>query len=403
MKNIGIIIQKLKNGGAERAAANLSIDLSEKYNVYLIVFDSTDITYKYAGNLIDLKLPPQKSIFGKLRYMIKRISKVKKIKKQYNLDYCISFLTGANIVNVLSKQKEKAITSERNYMSFFSKGKLDDFIIKYVCKKADKIVSLSKLVKEDLVNYYKVDSKKVIPIYNSCDRERLYLTSDETEKVKASLENNNRYIITMGRLSYQKGQWHLIKAMRLVKEQFPNAKLLILGKGELEDDLKKLTKNMNMENDVQFLGYLKNPHTILEKCEIFVFSSIVEGLGNVLLEALAFNKVIVSTDCLAGPREIVAPDSNINARTNKIEYAKYGVLVPAFSKEKLDSNDVYINEEERIMAEAIIKLMQNRQLEEKYERSSEERIKDFSPEVIKKQWFELLQMMEEENKNEEEK
>ena len=84
MKNIGIIIQKLKNGGAERAAANLSIDLSEKYNVYLIVFDSTDITYKYAGNLIDLKLPPQKSIFGKLRYMIKRISKVKKIKKQYN-------------------------------------------------------------------------------------------------------------------------------------------------------------------------------------------------------------------------------------------------------------------------------------------------------------------------------
>ena len=395
MKNVGIIIQKLKNGGAERAAANLSKDLIEKYNVYLIVFDASDITYEYEGKLIDLKLPPKKGKLGKFFNMLKRIQKVKKIKKQYKIDYCISFMEGANIVNILSKRKEKIITSERNLISFFSKGKFARFKVKYVCKKANKIVSLSKLVKEDLVKNFNVDGNKIVPIYNSCSKERLNIESKEIQKAKAMLRDDEKYIINMGRLNFQKGQWHIIKAMKIIKGKIPNAKLIIMGQGELEETLKQLSKNLGLEKDIIFLGYIKNPHTILNKCEAFVFSSLVEGLGNVLLEALAFDKAIISTDCFAGPREILAPNTNMDRKTNEIEYAEYGILIPNFPEQrKIDENDLIITKEEVILANAVIELLTKPELKERYEKKAKERIKNFSPECIKQEWINLLESLE---------
>jgi len=274
-KNIAIIIQKLKNGGAERAAANLSKDLSEKYNVHLITFDGTDIAYEYAGDLVNINIPATNNKIKKMLNIIRRIIKVRKIKKEKDIDISISFMEGANIVNILSKKKDFVITSERNLPSFFYKKKTK---IRYICNRADKIVTLSKLVKEDLVNNFGIDKEKIIPIYNSCEIERLNINSKEVDEIVEKFDKNKQYIITMGRLNYQKGQWHLIKAFEMVKKKIPNVELLILGKGELEKPLKELVQNKDLQQNVKFLGYIKNPHMLLNYCDIFVFTSIVEGL-----------------------------------------------------------------------------------------------------------------------------
>ena len=388
MKNIGILVQKLCNGGAERAAANLSKDLCENYRVFLIVFDDTNITYDYAGELISLKIPPAKNKFLKIINVFRRTLKLKKIKQEKKLDACISFMEGANIVNVLSKNGEKIITSQRNLTSFFYKTKLQKAFIRFIANRSDKIVTLSKLVKKDLIDNFSIEDDKALPIYNSCDIERLKLTSLETEEIKSKMDSKHIYIANIGRLNVQKGQCHLIKAIRIVKEKIPNIKLLIIGKGELENKLKKLTADLDLNDNVEFVGFVKNPHTILKKCEIFVLSSIVEGLANVLLEASAFHKTIISTDCDAGPREILAPNTQIDKKTKEVEYGEYGILVPTFESNEFDYDPKMISEKEKILGNTIVSVLQDNELRKNYEEKN--RIADFSPEKIKKEWIDLL-------------
>lgn len=392
-KNIGIIIPSLRNGGAERVASNLTKDLIDFYNIYLIVFDTRDITYDYEGTMIDINMPPQKTKIGKIINVLKRSRAVRKVKKKYNLECCISLLEGANLVNVLSKRKEKVITSERCLVSFLHNSFLAKKEIKYISKKADKIVSLSNLVKKDLVDFFNVEEDKIVTIYNSCDKDRLLKLASKEDSAVEKFDKNKKYILTMGRLEYQKGQWHLIKAFKKVKSEMENVELLILGQGNLQSKLEELTKKLQLEDSVRFLGYIKNPHNILKECDIFVFSSLAEGLGNVLLEALAFDRTIISTDCDAGPREILAPDTQITKKTNEIELAKYGVLVPSFGRENIDINDLEISENEKIMADAIIKILSEKDLKENYERNAKERIENFSPKKIKEEWKTLIEQL----------
>ena len=82
METVGILVESLKNGGAERAAANLSHDLSEKYQVVVIVFDGTNIAYPYNGKLIDLKLRPSNNILQRVSNRISTIKRIKDIREK---------------------------------------------------------------------------------------------------------------------------------------------------------------------------------------------------------------------------------------------------------------------------------------------------------------------------------
>ena len=91
----------------------------------------------------------------------------------------------------------------------------------------------------------------------------------------------------MGRLTRPKGQWHLIRALSYVKKEIEDVKLLILGQGELKGYLKELVDKLDLRNNVEFLGYQRNPFKYIASSDLFVFSSLYEGFGNVLVEAMA--------------------------------------------------------------------------------------------------------------------
>ena len=361
MRNIALIIQKLNGGGAERAIANLSKDLYKNYNVYIIVFDGKNIAYPYSGELIDLNIPASKNIFSRIINSLKRIYKVKKIKKELNINTSISFMPGANIVNLFSKSKDIIITSERNMMSIVSKNKLDRLIIKFIAKYSDKTISLSEGVKKDLIDNFNINPNKIVTLYNSCNYKVLNKYSEEVDDIIKGLDRDKRYIVNVGRLHKQKGQWHLIKAFKKVNDIMPESRLIILGEGELLDSLKELSKKLGIEDKIYFLGYIKDYHKILEMCEIFVFTSLVEGLGNVLLESLSFGLPVISTDCYSGPREILAPNTDIDVEINTSEMAEYGILVPRFKDKDIDLNNLDIYEEE-ILADQIIEVLNNTEL-----------------------------------------
>jgi len=326
MKRVAFIIQHLTNGGAERTISNLSLMLKDKVELYLIIFDGSNITYPYEGTLLDLKLPPVEGQAGKLGNSIKRILAVRKLKKQYKFDCVISFMFGANIVNTLSGKCGKTITSARNYMSAYGKGLYRKFRERFIGKRSDQVIALSKMVKYDLESTFGLSPSKVKTIYNPCDISRIKRLAQE--KCEFQFDKGCFYFVNAGRMVEQKGQWHLIKAFSEVRKKFNNARLIILGSGELEQKLKKLASDLNVEDSVSFFGFVSNPYTYISKCNCFVLSSLFEGLGNVIIEAMACGVPVISYDCLAGPRELIAPETCIQQRASKIEKCSCGMLVP---------------------------------------------------------------------------
>lgn len=386
MKNIAIIITQLHGGGAERCASNLSIELAKKYNVYLIVFDTKKITYPYGGELIDLNIPKSDSNFARIWGAIRRSFRLYKLKKKYKIDVAISLLEGPNLVNVLSKYKEKTIVSVRNTMTKQKRGIIAKAIVKFASKKADTTVSLSKMVGKDLADNFNIIPDKIKIIYNHVDKDLLAKLS---EMSRFDLDITKKYIVTMGRMHPQKGQWHLIRAFKKVAKCCPDLNLLILGDGPLRKSLELLVTDLELTDRVIMPGYIEAPHSYLDKCEIFVLCSLYEGLGNVLLEAQAFGLPIISTDCKSGPREILSPDSDLTTSINDIEYGKYGILVPVDEASDIISQSG-ISPQEDNLADAIIRLHKDPQLLESYKILSLESASRFSKEKIINDWRSII-------------
>ena len=374
MKNVLLIIQKLSNGGAEKAITNLANSLKNRYNLTMVVFDNSIKEYKPEVDIIDLKTPESKNILKKIHHFIIRIYKVNKIKKKLRIDCTISFLPGPNIVNVLSRYKDKTIISIRNIQSKLNKSKLRNLINQISFNKADRIIPVSEMVYSDLKKTYSINDKKVQVIYNLINLEQVQKKTYEKIDEKELLENELK-IINIGRLIPQKGQWHLIKIFKKIQEKYPKAKLIILGRGDLESELKKLAKILKIEKNVIFLGFKENPYKYLYKSDIFISTSNFEGMSNVILEAMACGLPIIASDCLGGNREILYPDN--------------GVLFPSLS-ENIDFSDSISNEENEV-ADLVINLFENKSKFEFYKIASKNRIKDFSIENIIEKWISVIE------------
>ena len=387
-KNLAIIIPTLRGGGAERAASNLSLHLPEEYHKYIILYDTEKMDYAYKGELIDLNTKVIVNPLGKIKNFIKRIYKVKKLKKELKIDTTISFLEGSNIINIFTKQRDKVIISVRNFKSKSSEGfygKLYKLLIQVFYNKADIIVVVSKAIKRDLIENFGLNKEKIIVIYNFYEIEKINELAREVLEDEYIEIFNNPVVITAGSLTRQKGHWHLIRTFKKVKEEVPDAMLVILGQGKLEAYLKKLTKDLGLEKDVHFLGYKKNPFKYIARSTVYTFPSLFEGFPNALCEAMACGVTVISSDCKSGPREILAPDTDIDQQAKEIEYVKYGILLPVCDGNYYDAGDP-LTSEERLLQEAIVKVLSNENLKKEYKTKSREGIKRFHGDIIIEQW-----------------
>lgn len=394
-KNIAFILPRLSNGGMERVAAALSKEIKKKYNLTIISLLEDDERYDFAGEIIEINKTIEKSFIGKIFNFLERIRKINKIKREKNIDLTLSFEQTCNILNLLTRREKKIISihsiKSRENLSIGIYGKIYNFLMKILYKKSDKIICVSEGIKKDLNLNYGIDLDRIEVIYNPHD---LKFIANNLENTKR--EKNNYEIINVGRLDVAKGQKYLLKIISLVKKELPNIKLKILGKGNLESELKELSKNLSLEENIEFLGYINNPYKEIEKADIFVLSSLYEGFPGVLVESLICKTPIISTDCVFGIREILLSEEELKKiGYNEIKtpfYGTYGIICPKFKiGNNLTEFSLEYTEEEKIIAKEIVKLLKNKNLREKYQEKGLKRAKKLDTSIIAQRYNELFE------------
>jgi glycosyltransferase involved in cell wall biosynthesis len=229
-------------------------------------------------------------------------------------------VNACGFAKLVARSPVKVILSIHNTVSEeFSEGQgviaaVKPWFMKLSCGLADAIVSVSQGVADDLTKSLKLEPGKVKVIYNPI------LSPDIFVQARLPIEHpwlgrlDIPVFLSIGRLFSAKDFPTLLKAFALVRQKM-NAKLVVLGEGEERSNLEQLIRQLNIKDDVDLHGFVDNPYKYIANSSSFVLSSKYEGFGNVLVEALALGKPIVSTDCPSGPSEI-------------LDGGKYGKLVP---------------------------------------------------------------------------
>lgn len=366
---VALFISSMDVGGAERVVSLLLKEFLKTYNVTLMLLEQK-INYPIPDDVSIVTLRNYQKYLGRFLSLPFFAWQYKKICEQLEIDVSLSFLNRPNYIAILAKLMGlhvKLVISERAMPTLQHrcglKGFINRLMIKFLYPKADEIVVNSYRNLLVLNEMLKVHSVKII--------------HNPTSFLNISFETMKRSdpftFITIGRLDDGKNHQMLIDVMCKL-----NARLWIIGEGVMKDSLAKSIVALDLQDKVILLGYQANPELWLHQANAFVFSSLHEGFPNVLLEALACGLPIISTDCLAGPREILAPKTDYTYQMKSgVEEAEFGILVPIHDVDA--------------MREAMSRCLHNKTLREHYTHKALKRAQDFSIEPIVKQWRDILE------------
>ena len=357
MKKIAIITPFLANGGLEKVAIVGAEELSKYFDVTLIVMDSFHIDYPYREKMVDLEVSlMDRGIFKRLYNILMSTFKLRKLKKAHAFDLVISHGELANLPNVFSGGKNNILTVHENRFAALKdiQGKFVNRMIKYIysAKSVFKVVTVSEGIRESFIETLGIDEDKLVAIHNPYEVDKIKEFSMESVKPFDSLFSH-KTLMSVGRLTMAKGQWYLFRIFKELKKMDPDLKLVILGDGEMKEQLITLSKDLglktysiwsekehNEEYDVYFLGFQKNPFKFIKQAKLFAMTSLWEGFGGTLVEAMACGTPVISTDCKSGPGEIICPELEKGRVINRAHYNGFGVLMPVFKNEFVSADEV---------------------------------------------------------------
>ncbi len=231
-------------------------------------------------------------------------------------------------------------------------------LMRQLYRKADLLVGVSQGVAGNLADELNLPPVKIRAIYNGVDLDNVRV---EAKKNTPEVQwDDIPTFVAVGRLHEQKDYPTLIKAVVRVRKP---VRVLILGEGQIKDELTALCQKMGVCDQIKFLGYQENPFRFMARAKALVLSSRFEGFGRVLVEAMACGRPVISTNCPEGPGEIV-------------NHGKNGLLVPVGDSSAL--------------AEAIELIGYNDDLSNRLGNAAYQRAEDFSLDIAAKSYTEMF-------------
>lgn len=340
-KKIAIIINSLSIGGAEKNVSVLVDSFSKDYVVFLILLEP-GINYNIPRNVKVLNyynLLSKRNFGAFFCFLPWYVFKLNKLCKKEKIDASYSLLNKANLLNsltyIFAKKSTRFIVSEHCPYSNILDSTSGIFrwlkvkILRFVNSHANGTQVVSNGIANELKNLYHCTNQMTV-IYNPIPIQQVVQLSMVVPPFKFNLKI--RYWIHIGNFHRYKNHLSLIRAFH--DAQLTEDHLILIGSGEMLSECQQLVKTLNMSDRISFLGQQSNPFQYLNQAYCLVLCSSFEGLSNVIIEALALSKPVISYDCPFGPREIMAPKSS-PSKINVLEKTNVGYLVPTENHELL--------------------------------------------------------------------
>ena len=213
---------------------------------------------------------------------------------------------------------------------------LRSFFWKLTSKKIYKICCPTVSTFNYILSLNIFDSKKIIllkdPIFN------ISVINKQKKEIIEEKLIDEKFILSVGRLTYQKNHKILINAFKEISINYPELKLVILGDGEKEDELLNLINNLGIKDKVLLLGYKKNIYNYISNSLCVINTSLWEDPGFVMIMSAASNKIFISSDCPSGPADFIGRDEKAGYLFTNNSFDSLVEIILKFLKE--DKNKI---------------------------------------------------------------
>ena len=361
LKKIIIFYPSFERGGVENVLVNLiNFFLKQKIEIVLITSNIKKGLFKNKlFNCKYIKFAPFSFFPDRINKALSASKTLKnELKKSEKKNTIVFSLQGSSLAIVISKFFGFKIIVRNGEdvlgSTIYSENKIQSLIVLllkvFLYNFADKIITNSKGSGHSLEKIL-IKKKRIYPIYNP------YL-----KKIYGnSKHKRNKYLISIGRLVKEKDFHNLIIAFNFIKQKIPNYKLIIIGDGQLKNELRNLVNNLGLNKRIIFTGWELKLKKYYVSSKLFILNSLYEGLGNVVIDAANYNLPIITTNC--NSREI-------------IDYGRGGFLVPIKNP--------------RLLSRKILFCLNNYKFSIKKSKYAKKRIKRFDCETNCNKYFKLI-------------
>ncbi|RJQ18407.1 MAG: glycosyltransferase [Nitrospiraceae bacterium] len=366
-----VVIHSMEMGGAERCTSVLLEHIERSFITpeLVLIFDR-EAFYQVPGDVkvlvlekqpapsvttTDILLPPHLQKYSNsLAWMEMTAAKLAAaVKEQQPHVVLAQGYFAANIALLAKKHIPgpiRLIASAHCNLSPEKIGDLHAFLIQTLFKNADCVVAVSGEVARELKSIPGMRQEKVVTIFNPLDFNQIQSLSRERLTEHRWFSEDIPIILFVGRLARVKGVDYLLRALSIVRNS-AKVRCVLIGEGEEGENLRQLAEESDIAEDVLFLGRQRNPFKFMRMASIFVLPSLTEGLPYALVEALACGCPIIATNSPGGGSAEILKDG------------EYGLLVPPG--------------DENALADAVIKLLKDDKLRDKFSALALQRAGDF--------------------------